>query len=294
MATQGPKIFIDYYSDPFSCWSWCNEPKVRKLQLEFGEQIEWRFVMGGLITDAESADSPITKQQLVDIAEDWQTLQKEQGMPIDSTLWQTNPPQRTILACQAYKASELQGIEVSQALLRRLREAALAECNPLNTVAAIIELAETIPGLDTTQLSRDFETPEVKKALEEDLRLTRSPLPQAEELKETADGRMRYAFPTMVIKYRDDIQVVSPNPSYDKYVRALLDLHPGLERHALPSLEALLTRYPRMATKEIEVIYQWSHRQALEQLESLFEERKIQKHPVGGDYFWFPSSLVTA
>lgn len=285
-------LLIEYYTDPFSCWSWCNEPKVRKLQLEFGNQLEWRFVMGGLL-DASGADNPALMQERVaEIIDDWQMLQHEQGMPLVPDLWHKNPPKTTLVACKAVKAAAKQGSNTEQAVLRRLREAAMTETNPLDEPSLIFDLVKALPVLDLSQFRRDFSSPGIEQALAQDLHRTRNPLFQAEEVKETVDGKMRYAFPTTIFHYGDETRIIGPSAAYDKYIRELQDLNPELERFPIPPLETLLQQYPSMTTREIEVIYNWSHAQALEQLESLWEERKIQKHPVGGDFFWISSSLV--
>ena len=39
---------IRYHTDPACPWSWALEPAVRKLMVDFGDGLEWTFVMGGL------------------------------------------------------------------------------------------------------------------------------------------------------------------------------------------------------------------------------------------------------
>src|SRR3954466_7215933 len=40
-----------YYTDPACPWSWSAEPAVRKLMVEFGDNVSWTYVMGGLARD---------------------------------------------------------------------------------------------------------------------------------------------------------------------------------------------------------------------------------------------------
>ena len=40
-----------YYTDPACPRSWSAEPAVRKLMVEFGDNVSWTYVMGGLARD---------------------------------------------------------------------------------------------------------------------------------------------------------------------------------------------------------------------------------------------------
>src|SRR5215211_1031978 len=37
-----------YYTDPACSWSWGSEPKLRRLMWEFGDEVRFTWVMGGL------------------------------------------------------------------------------------------------------------------------------------------------------------------------------------------------------------------------------------------------------
>ena len=41
-------VTVDYHTDPACPWSWAAEPRIRALMMEFGEDLRWRLVMGGL------------------------------------------------------------------------------------------------------------------------------------------------------------------------------------------------------------------------------------------------------
>ncbi|HKG36302.1 MAG TPA: hypothetical protein VKA89_07705, partial [Solirubrobacterales bacterium] len=50
-------VEVLYYTDPACPWSWACEPKLRRLIWEFGDDLRFRWVMGGLARqfDAEWA-----------------------------------------------------------------------------------------------------------------------------------------------------------------------------------------------------------------------------------------------
>ncbi len=282
-------VLIECYSDPFSIWSWCNEPRVRKLKELFRDQIVIRHVMGGLFEGPE-----ISQEQAFEIKTHWQAVQEEQRMPVIPSIWETHPPKTSLIACQAFKAAQLQGDPIAEVYLRRMREAIMLASNPLDEKALLMDQARTVPGLDVYRLSADFDSPEVAAALASDLQQARSPLFEADDLKETPTGQKRYAFPTLVFKFEGESRVICPFPAFEKYKRAIEELNPEIHCYEPPSLDTLLLKYPCLTTKEVEVMYQWSRVQALEQLESLCEERKIQKTLVGDDCLWCTASLVSA
>jgi putative protein-disulfide isomerase len=44
-------VEVRYLTDPACSWSWAYEPTIRRLMAEFGDELRWRFVMGGLARD---------------------------------------------------------------------------------------------------------------------------------------------------------------------------------------------------------------------------------------------------
>src|ERR671910_3195960 len=78
-ATKHPTsmpVEIRYYTDPACPWSWANEPEVRRLMWEFGDEVRFTWVMGGL---AREYDPESTTELIVE----WLGVAAESGMPID-------------------------------------------------------------------------------------------------------------------------------------------------------------------------------------------------------------------
>ena len=44
-------VHVVYFTDPACPWSWAAEPAVRRLQVEFAEEVSITYVMGGLARD---------------------------------------------------------------------------------------------------------------------------------------------------------------------------------------------------------------------------------------------------
>jgi putative protein-disulfide isomerase len=95
-------VHVTYYTDPACPWSWAAEPAVRRVLVEFGDDIAVTYVMGGL---AREFRTPVeTMRHVLDAA-------AASGMPTDPRLWLDAPPVSSYPACQAVKAAADQGLD---------------------------------------------------------------------------------------------------------------------------------------------------------------------------------------
>src|SRR4051812_13091707 len=104
-------IQIRYYTDPACPWSWALEPSLRRLQTEFGDALQFEYVMAGM-GDALQ-DGPHMALQALEAAD-------RSGMPVDVRIWLRDPPTSSQAAGMAVKAVSEQGDPGPY--LRRLRE----------------------------------------------------------------------------------------------------------------------------------------------------------------------------
>src|SRR5215208_957411 len=68
-----------YYTDPACPASWAVEPALRRLMMEFGDDLSITYVMGGL---ARSFDGDVLALILT-----WLEAADRSGMPVDPRLW---------------------------------------------------------------------------------------------------------------------------------------------------------------------------------------------------------------
>ena len=54
-----PAVDVIYYTDPLCSWSWAFEPVWRRLRYELGDQLAWRYRMGGMIPDWRHYADPL-------------------------------------------------------------------------------------------------------------------------------------------------------------------------------------------------------------------------------------------
>jgi putative protein-disulfide isomerase len=130
-----------YYTDPMCPWSWAVEPVLRKLAIEFGDQVPLRYVMCGMAR--EVGDPTHIVAEMLEAAD-------QSGMPVDARLWLAAPPRSSYPSCLAVLAAAEQGDPGPY--LRRLREGLLCRRRKLDTADALIEEARAVPGLDVDRL----------------------------------------------------------------------------------------------------------------------------------------------
>lgn len=151
-------VQITYFTDPLCSWCWAFEPHWRRLRYEFGDQLSWRYRMGGLIADWARYHDPLNEiSRPGQMGPQWLHVQKITGMPLNPKLWQENPPTSSYPACIALKAAETFGPAFAELYLRRLREAAMLEARDISQPAVLQELAAEANRLLAPEEQADLE-----------------------------------------------------------------------------------------------------------------------------------------
>lgn len=123
--TSVQTITIDYFTDPIcsSCWGF--EPQLRRLKMEYGHAVAIRYCMGGLLPDWSYNSGGISKPS--DVFGHWREVAQYYEMPIDGSVWLTDPLHSSYPPSIAFKAAQLVDETKAIALLRRLREMVFIE-----------------------------------------------------------------------------------------------------------------------------------------------------------------------
>jgi putative protein-disulfide isomerase len=155
-------IRVTYYTDPACPWSWAAEPALRRLQMEFGEDVVITYVMAGM---ARELGDPL---QVLD-----ETLEAAawSGMPVDPRIWRDGPPKSTYPACQAVKAAAEQSLDGPY--LRVLREAILCRRRRMDTADALVDGARQVEGMDLARFEIDLHSNAIVEAFAADLERSR-------------------------------------------------------------------------------------------------------------------------
>jgi putative protein-disulfide isomerase len=158
-----------YYTDPACPWSWSAEPAVRKLMVEFGDNISWTYVMGGLARDYTT--SPGGPEAML---AHWLDIADAGGMPIDPRLWRDAAISSSYPACIAVKAAADQADDGGYRYLRTVREGLMCFRRKLDTTEALVEEARRA-GLDVERFRVDLASNATLEAFGNDLEEVRNP-----------------------------------------------------------------------------------------------------------------------
>lgn len=238
-AAETPRVLeVVEYTDPLCPWSWGAEPVLRLLRVSLaqalGDAVRWRRVYGVMFDeDDDPAPDPAAETA-------WYARYVEQ---VASHTRAPRPGRLSRVAASSWpsslvaKAAERQGGTVGERVLRRLRETMFVCGEPADTVEQALAAARGVPGLDAERLAADAASEEIRRSVRADRDETRRPVPEALAVpqdgphpggvKETPDGGLRYALPTVILRTPHAYRMVTGLRPYAAYARAAAELCPG-------------------------------------------------------------------
>jgi predicted DsbA family dithiol-disulfide isomerase len=242
------RVTVTHVTDPLCPWAYSFEPAMRTLESRYGDQLELRTVVIGLVEHVEALEARgYTSERGALTALHFRSL----GMPftpyVRERLFASAP------ACRLVKAVALQGEEFVEATMRALRFAVFNTPLPLDSDEALAVICSTIEGLDVEQAISDLNSPGVEDAYQADREEVRTPAGLAVKLGRTAnsDGRDRYTAPSLVLRAADGATSVVPGfQPFEAADVAIMNLEPDLVRLPVPELEELLAHYPGGLTSQ--------------------------------------------
>lgn len=268
-------ITLTEFTDPNCTWSWGAEPILRHVETLYGDQLTIRFVMGGLIEDFdEFHDAANNISEPHQVAPHWEAASRKHGMPVDAAIWQEDPPRSTYPASIATKAAEFQNHRMGLRYLRRVREVTATERGNIEKRSVLTGIAAEV-GLDVDAFLQAIDSGKAESAFKEDLRISRQ--------------RGVRGFPTFQIEVNNEATIVSGYQPFDRLERALNELAPDLERREPPSVEAFVTTYGYVATREVAEVYEWDVGKAEQVLKELASNDVVYAVDRGNGTFWMPT-----
>jgi len=286
-VTMSPPVLqLVEYTDPYCTWCWGSEPILRKIREVYGDQVRIAFKMGGLVEDVARFYDPLNRiggeGMFRQVAEHWLDASRRHGMPVDVRVFEDIEGEfrSTYPANIAYKAAEMQGEDLADRFLRRMREAAAAERRPIHRKEVQVELAREV-GLDADAFLRALEDGSAEKAFYADLKECRAQgitgFPTFRITNRTGKG-------LLLIGYRrfEAFERAFRELAGDALVRKMLD---GSEQAIL----AFVRKYGKVATREVAEVFDLSDREADERLRGLESEGRIQRVAAGNGCFWLPA-----
>jgi len=253
-----PMIHVAYFTDPLSPWSWAAEPLLRRLDVEFSDQVQITYVMAGM---ARQTDPAQLLAETLDAA-------AQSGMPADARVWLEGAPRTSHTACLAVKAASEQGLDGP--FLRRLRVGVMTARERIDHPDAFLTAARDVAGLDVARLDVDMRSNAMVELFGSDVERARA-----------VSGEEHPALPFFTVGDGDPVGV-----------DALRDavLAAGAVAAALPSVEALVagSAGPLAAAEVAEACGVPAVRARIE-LWRLAAEFRVRPREVGGGELWEPA-----
>lgn len=263
-----------YYTDPACSVSWANEPVLRKLMVDFGADVDFTYVMGGLRREYTGDLSQYVRY--------WLSASGRSGMPVDPLLWFESPIASSYPACMAVKAATEQGGDGGYGYLRALREGLLCFRRKLDTTEALVEEARGA-GLDAERFRIDLGSHAIVEAFGADLDLTRSPPAEARERggSKQVEAGERLSFPSGCFTGEDGGEhwVFGLQP-YDAWREAAFAAGATPTTDEPPGVLDALSRFGRMAAVEVAAVCELPGPRAEAELWRLAADWKLRPVPV--------------
>jgi putative protein-disulfide isomerase len=122
------RVVVTYYTDPLCCWSWAFEPVWQRFCENYGEQIERRYVMGGMIPDWKRYTDPVNNVSApVQMGPVWMHASAVTHVPMDYTIWHSDPPSSSYPSCIAVRNAFLQSQSAGEVYLSAVRRAVMVD-----------------------------------------------------------------------------------------------------------------------------------------------------------------------
>lgn len=272
-------VRVRYFTDPACAESWAAEPAVRALMVEFGPDLSFEYVMGGLVR--EYASPPVMS---------WLAAADRSGMPVDPLLWREAPIGSSYPACMAVVAGAQQADDGGCRYLRSLREGLFCFRRKLDTTEALVEEGRSAQ-LDVERFRIDLASNAILEAFANDLEAARSVPDEARRAGKAveAGGHERVPFPTLAFTAEDGrTGWVFGREPYAAYREAALaaGARAAGER---PSVSEALERFGRMAAVEVASVCDLPLPRAHAELWGLVSEWRARSLPVLAAHLWEPA-----
>jgi predicted DsbA family dithiol-disulfide isomerase len=264
------RVACTYFTDPYCPWSWAAEPHLRRLEVEFGAEVDVTFVIAGLAR--EIADPGALALASLDAAD-------ASAMPVDPRVFLRDPPSSTHPAGLAVAAAAEQGDPGPY--LRRLREAILLEGRRMDTGPALLDAAREAGGIDLDRLRIDLGSNAIVERFGAGLERARD---VAADHHEPGTGRVR----TPAVEFRGprgDAHGAYGYVPYERWREAARSAGaaPG---GAAPGVEDALRRFGRIATPEVAAACDLAGPRAGAELWRLALDWRVQPRRVLGGELW--------
>jgi putative protein-disulfide isomerase len=177
--TISAKVNITCYTDPLCCWSWASEPSWLRLRNQYEEQIQWKYVMTGLLPNWKRYNDTVNSvSRPLQMGPVWMHASQLSGVPMRYDLWHKDPPASSYPSCIAVKSALLQSERAGELYLNYAREAVMTRGLNISKSEVILLLAKTLAHdaseiFDYARFESDWKKGAGCESFVEDLKQTR-------------------------------------------------------------------------------------------------------------------------
>ncbi len=273
---------IIQFTDPYCTWCWGSEPIMRHIEVAYGSQVAFDFIMGGLVEDVAAFHDPLNKiggpEMARQVAEHWREASARHGRPVDADVWldMKDEFKSTWPANIAVKAAQFQDEKLAAKFLRRLREAAAAERRLIHRTTDVQAGLAEKTGLDREQFMAALASGAAEQAFLDDL--------------EECRRRHVTGFPSFLISNNagDELMFFGYQP-YQRFVELFGRLASRLaEKSLVPGEEAIfdfVRRFGKVAPREVAEVFSLPDGEAADWLGRLENGGLVKKQKVGNGWF---------
>lgn len=276
---KSQEISILYFTDPICSTCWGIQPQLRKLQLEYGDDINIEYKMGGLLPSWDNFNRfGITKPS--DVAAHWEEVCSFYQMPINQNIWLEDPLPSSYPPSIAFKAAQIQDTTKAILFLRKIREMVFLE-NKNIVKKEFLHTAAFEVGLDAARLMRDLEG-KAQDLFREDLML--------------ADRLSVKELPTLFFSNQEGLQLTMNgyNP-YERFEEILKQLHPGIKKSKYnKSADFLFDQFHSMTSKEFSFLREEKEKETSFVLQDLLAQKKITQLESPSGSMWISNFVPEA
>ena len=164
---QNNQATLYYVHDPMCSWCWAFVPTWKKIQDALKDELEIRYLLGGLAPDSAQLMPPEMQNA---ISGYWKTIeQRVPGTKFNHDFWTKCKPRRsTYPSCRAVIAARKQKPELEKMMIRAIEEAYYLEARNPSDDSVLTEIAVTL-GLDADQFTKDLNSAETQQEFDAEM-----------------------------------------------------------------------------------------------------------------------------
>jgi putative protein-disulfide isomerase len=170
------QIKITFYTDPLCCWSWAFEPQWKKLLDNHGNEIQYEYVMGGLIPNWQTYNDPLNSvSKPIQMGPVWMHASEVTRVKMKYSIWHEDPPSSSYPACIAVKTVGLQSAAAAEAYLNKIRRAVMEEGQNISKPGVLLSIASELAmeNFDFNKFETDWQLGKGNDSFRDDLKKTK-------------------------------------------------------------------------------------------------------------------------